>query len=501
MKKILNAASMQQCDRTTIDFYKMPSLVLMERAALEMYRVLEEKIRHDDNCCIVCGSGNNGGDGIALARLLHLAGYRVQILFAGNLEHMSIDCKKQMDIAKQYQVPCCFKDKTDLDNLLKKQDVIVDAIFGVGLCRRIEGDYCDLIERMNQINAYKVALDISSGISADDGQIMGTAFMADLTITVGYEKVGQHLYPGVDYTGELVCCEIGINDYSFLEHKPTAFILEKTDLTEIPKRKSSSNKGTYGKVLVIAGKQNMGGAAYFAAAAAYKTGCGLVKVFTEESNRQIVQTLIPEAILETYEEQRFRVELLKKSILWASVIICGPGLGTETVAGQIMEEVLKEKTKPVIIDADGLNILATMSQLKLGANFVLTPHIGEMSRLCKKSVSDIKKDPIKIATEYARNLNCNLVMKDARSIIVDVKQKVYINESGNSGMSTGGSGDVLSGIIGGLCAINMPPAKACAFGPYLHGLAGTNAVKIKNEYSLMASDLLEGLCVSMNEIE
>ncbi len=493
MKEILTASCMQQCDKTTIEYFGVPSLVLMERAALGMYEELIKRIDKNAQCAIVCGNGNNGGDGIALARLLHLAGYAVKIVFVGNPNHMSQDCKKQLDIAAKYKVPCKYDIEGDVRETLEHQDVIADAIFGVGLSREIQGNYQSVIRQMNEASGYKVALDIASGINADNGQIMGIAFRADLTITVAFEKIGQHLFPGADYTGELICREIGIDKNSFLNHKPSAYVLEQKDLHEIPERSSGSNKGTYGKVLVIAGKKNMAGAAYFSALAAYRTGCGLVKVFTEESNRQIIQTLVPEAVLETYREEKFRIEALKEALLWANVIICGPGLGTETVAGLIMEEVLKEKKKPVIIDADGLNVLSAMDDYSLGKNFILTPHLGEMSRLVGASISEIKKDLIMAARQYANSCGCNLVLKDAHSVIANSNGEIYLTISGNSGMSTGGSGDVLTGIIGGLCALKMPTDKACAFGSYLHGLCGTAAAKEKNEYSLIASDLIEGL--------
>ena len=280
---------MKNCDKNTIEFYKMSSDVLMERAALAVVKKIRQQGYDTTQVLVVCGTGNNGGDGVAVARILYEQGVSTRILLADASHAYSDGIKNQLAIAENYGVPILTEWEEAADTL------IVDAIFGIGLSRQIEGKTADLIRKINEKNVPVVAVDIASGISADNGAVLGCAVKADMTVTFAFKKLGQLLYPGADYTGKLFVCDIGITKKSWLEKKPSYFALEKEDLKKLPKRENRSNKGSYGKVLLIAGSPDMGGAAVFASAAAYASGCGLVKVVTAEENRTALLTKVPEA--------------------------------------------------------------------------------------------------------------------------------------------------------------------------------------------------------------
>ncbi len=497
MKYIVNSSEMKSCDKGTIEYYGVPSLVLMERAAMSVAEEIKDRCLKKASVLIVCGSGNNGGDGMAIGRLLHLDGYDVQVVFAGKDSSASEETRKQLAILEKYQIPLT----TSIPN--KKYDVIVDSLFGIGLCRGIEGNYYELIEHMNGMSGLKVAVDIASGINGDNGQIMGIAFKADITVTFAFRKVGHLLYPGAEYTGELVVKEIGIDNHGFLGKFPMIYSLDSEDVTTLPERPANANKGTFGKVLVIAGAVNMAGAACFSAKAAYRTGAGLVRVLTHQSNRVIVQSLVPEAVLTTYEES---TETEQKKILecidWASVIVLGPGLGQNHFSLLLVETVLKNAKVPCIVDADALNLIAKfhLSYESHKAPIIITPHVGEMSRLCRQSIDNIKKDPMHFARIYAAEHQVITVLKDARTITAIPDGRLYINRSGNCGMSTGGSGDVLTGIIAGLLCQGCSADKAASLGVYLHGLAGDAVAARLGQHSLMASDLIEGITLILKGI-
>lgn len=492
MKYLLNSSEMKACDTATIEYYGVPSAVLMERAALS---VVEEVLHHYPDAksfLSVCGSGNNGGDGLVIARLLFLKGFDVQIVFVGKREKATTETARQLAIAEKYEIPIVY----DLSEIAKQRfDVIFDSIFGIGLSREITGNYFSMIEQMNAMEGTKVAVDIASGVSADTGKVLGIAFRAELTVTFGFAKIGQILYPGAAWTGRLAVKDIGIDAYGFRGKLPECRCLTNEDLTLLPKRKSYSNKGTYGKVLVIAGTVNMAGAACFSASAAYRTGAGLVRVFTPEENRIIVQSALPEAVLTTYQRDALDEKQLLDVIDWASVIVVGPGLGTDETAGKIVSIVLKHANVPCVVDADALNLIAK-DQIPVHSDTtarILTPHLGEMARLCGRKISEIQDDLIGSASEYAQKQNVILTLKDARTVTAFPDGQIYLNCSGTNGMATGGSGDVLTGIIAGLLAQGVAPEVAASLGVYLHGLAGEKAAEQNGAYSMTARNLLDGI--------
>lgn len=489
MKYLLTSSEMKACDTATIEYYGVPSAVLMERAALSVVEEVLQRYPHANSFLAVCGSGNNGGDGIAIARLLFLKGFDVRIAFVGKREKATVETARQLSIAEKYGIPV-------LTELPKYScDVVFDSIFGIGLSREIAGTYYSMIETMNHMSGVKVAVDIASGVHADDGKILGIAFEADLTVTFGFAKIGQILYPGAEKTGILVVKDIGIDTYGFQGKLPDCAYLTMDDLSLLPKRKAYSNKGTYGKVLAVAGSVNMAGAACFCASAAYRTGAGLVRVFTPEENRIIVQNAIPEAVLTTYHTDAFDEKQLLDAIQWATAIVLGPGLGTDSLAGKIVRLVLENASVPCVIDADALNLIAR-EQIPICSDRgirILTPHLGEMARLCNKKISQIQDNLIKSAREYAEKQHVILTLKDARTVIALPDGKIYINCSGTNGMATGGSGDVLAGVIAGLLAQGNVAEQATPLGVYLHGLAGERAAEKTGTYSMLARNILEGI--------
>lgn len=516
MRYIVNSREMKLYDTNTTEQFFVPSIVLMERAAVAFVEELKNQDIDLTRTLVVCGSGNNGGDGYAIARLLKLSGHAVDVVAADGADtargKTNTGAKDRTSKAAggteanrlQKKIWQAYQNEimTEIPEG-KEYSAVIDAVFGVGLSRNVEGVYAGLIEQMNRLSGAKIAVDISSGISADNGAILGAAFRADLTITFAYEKLGTVLWPGNEYAGKVITKDIGIDERSFLDRKPAVAALEDCDLADHPARKSHSNKGTYGKLLVIAGSVGMSGAACLAARAAYCTGCGLVRVYTPEENRAVLQTQLPEAVLTTYPAKKIDAAALTEAVNWADVIVCGPGIGTADTASQIVKNVLKNASVPVLMDADALNVIAEDVNVLLRPHteLVVTPHLGEMSRLSGDLVSYIQNHLIEVAEEFARQYNVICVLKDEHTVTAVPYSQAYLNLSGNAGMATAGSGDVLSGVIGGLMAQGMPAEKAAPLGVYLHGRAGDAMRDVTGEWGLMASDLCEGLRIVLKQQE
>ncbi len=511
MQYIADADEAKKIDGVSIYKIGIPSFVLMERASLSVAECVCTFAKKEiDRILVVCGMGNNGGDGAACGRILAEAGFEVEILLLGQEEKASEEMKQQLFIARNLSVPVITTAKPS------EYTVIVDAVFGIGLSRDITGNYADWIQKINQAEAIVVAVDIPSGIDASSGKVLGTAVKADYTVTFGVNKRGLVLFPGMQYAGNVIVADIGFPKKAIEEVMPKAVSYEKEDILSLfPKRIPRSNKGSYGKTLVIAGSEQMSGAAFFAAAAAYRMGSGLVKIVTHENNRTMLQANLPEALLCTYDgtelssakEQETFVKRVSEEIEWATTIVIGPGLGKSEIAAFMLKQVYKVKNIPVLIDADGLNILAEFvrdgmvleetgdclepngSPLCLPENFVLTPHLKEMSRLIGKDTEQIKEDMVASCKAVSGPV---LALKDARTI-VSGGSRFYINQSGNNALAKGGSGDVLSGIIGGLLALKMPAFEAASLGVYLHGLTAEEYVKKRGFSSMLATDILEEL--------
>ena len=489
MQYIVTKKEMQAIEHYSIDKIGIPTAVLMERAAL----LLVEQITHfnttNGRILIVVEGGNNGGDGLAAARILLGMGYQVDITYIGEIARVSEQFELQRNILKRMGIRL----RKTIPN--KDYHIIVDGIFGVGLSRKIDGIQKKIIEHLNCMKGIKIAIDIPSGIDATTGAILGIAFQADYTVTFGLKKLGMFFSDGIDYCGKVICEDIGFPKNAIRQVKPQIYAYDPSDMDKLPIRYDNSNKGTYGKVAVIAGSKNMSGAAFLCGKAAYSTGAGLVKIYTHESNRTILQSQLPEAVMMTYADYEGALSCIEDAMKWATVIVVGPGLGVDTTSERMLYELLMNAEAPLVVDADALNILSDNIELleMTSASVVMTPHMKEMSRLIQKEVPEIIEKRFQIARQFAKKMEVTLVLKDAKSIVTNGDEQTYMNLGGNNGMSTGGSGDVLSGIIAGMIAGGLPLIEAAKMGTYVHCQAGDRAAEKKGKYAMLASDIISNI--------
>ena len=521
---VVSASEMKRYDANTIEKYHMPSLLLMERAALVTVEEIE-RARGTKSCraLVVAGCGNNGGDGLAVGRLLMLQGYEVACVLLGSEEKCTEETARQIAILREYGVrffSTMQESEYDIISAQEKQaarsgicfDIVIDAIFGVGLSRPVEGLYRDAIEWINQSGAYVCSVDIPSGVNADTGAVMGCAVRADLTVTYGFRKLGHLLYPGTEYAGVLACRRMGIDERSFLGEEPFWYTHVGRDSVLLPERRPDGNKGTFGKALLIVGNSRIAGAAMMAVKSTFRIGAGMVKAVTAAENKEALQQYVPEAMMLTYSEDVFTgdgsspekqedfMRELKEAESWADCILIGCGIGMGRQAQALLRFSISESNLPLIIDADGLNLLAQDKSLKetvaecagRGRTIILTPHLGEFARLYGCTTAHAKEHLTEYPRRLAGELRCIVVCKDARTVVVwhDGRQG-YVNMTGNAGMATAGSGDVLAGMITGLVAQGMSGADAAVTGVYFHGMAGDLAAQRETEVSMTAVDIID----------
>ena len=510
MEYLVTQAEMKQYDSNTITYLKIPSIVLMERAALvTAEQIRKEKGNGNFRVLVAAGCGNNGGDGFAVGRLLMLQGCSVDFVLFGAYEKCSRETTLQIDILTQYgckifdRIPEC------------EYDIVVDALFGIGLSREIEGIYKEAVNTINAKESYVCAIDIPSGVDADTGRILGCAVQADLTVTYGFYKAGEFLYPGAGYCGKIICGQMGIDERSFLGKKP--FWYTYTSLSDmcLMKRRPDGNKGTFGKALVIAGSDSICGAALLAARSVFKAGAGMVRVATSVKNRDTLQQALPEAMLTLYDMSLWKEkepdssfeEEFKKALEWADSILIGPGIGTGKEAEWMLSYCLKESGLSMVMDADALNLLAKQGILNLPhtrakRQIIITPHLGEFARLYGCTITEASDNITAYPKKLADKMNCIVVCKDARTVVMRPDaETAYINTAGNAGMATAGSGDVLAGVITGLLVQGMDAWEAAKSGVYLHSMAGDMAARRCGEHSMMATDIIEQIQELLKEIE
>lgn len=498
MQLWVNVAQMKAADQYTIQKLEVPSLELMEHAAQACVQVLEDEKVDLSHVCVVCGSGNNGGDGFAIARILQNNRYSVETFCVGNPEHYTEETQEQM-----HRLQECGGKITYGMPQEDSYSVIIDAVFGVGLSRKVEGRYRQVIEQMNRMRGTKFAVDIPSGLSATTGCILGCAFKADYTVTFQLKKIGLELSQGRTMAGRVIVPDIGISTDSICEDQEIVRTAGKDIYRKmLPDRPEDSNKGTYGRLLVIAGSKGMAGAAYLNAHAAYMTGAGLVRIYTSSDNREILQTLLPEAIITTYEE--YNKEELLSLLTWADSVCIGSGLGMSRLSEKILKTVIEYVKVPCLIDADGLNLLAEnknyLNQMA-ERRFVITPHMKEMSRLTGTPVEELKADRIQILKDFISRYRITCVLKDSRTLIASEEKGIRMNLTGNSAMAKAGSGDVLAGVISGWMVQGKEAEDAAELGTYIHGLSGDLAKFEKGVYSVMARDLIEYISKALMKLE
>lgn len=507
MKPVLTARQMLAADSAAIAA-GTPSPVLMERAARGVMKVLQAEFDTGGTVAVFCGPGNNGGDGFLLARLLARTGVRVAVCYpektSGGNAHPVADLSAMSEgAAREYQklppeIPVFFTPE-----FLNTETVsaAVDAMFGVGLSRPVSGRFADCVQALNAGGAPVLALDIPTGISADTGAVLGCAVTAAKTVAISHLKRGHLLFPGAEFCGELCVSDIGVR-----APDPAFYLSEPGDLAALPPRPVRSNKGTFGRVLVLGGSVGMSGAGYLAAKSAYRAGAGLVEIYAPLRNRAIYQTQLPEAVLTLYPEKSPCGEPLKKALARASSVALGMGISTSPAAGKLTEFTCREAPAalPLVIDADALNLLAAKPELLTLFNgrarkAIFTPHPGEMARLCKKSIADILKDPVGVALDFARAYGVVVVLKDAHTVVTD-GDTVFLNTAGNNGMATAGSGDVLAGIIAAFSAVCDDSLTAARLGVLAHAMAGDAAAERLGKHGVMASDIAKGLCAVLKSV-
>lgn len=490
MITINSASQMRSDDMLTIKEDGISSRILMERAA---YRALELLWQHFDTkrVLFLCGNGNNGGDGFAMARFFKEQGGNALVCYAGafsgkqpDTAAMSADCALQYVLlppeVSVSEFPC-------LDGVT----AVVDALLGIGISRPVTGRYLEIINAVNAARLPVLSIDIPSGICADNGRIMGAAIRASETIAIGTYKYGHLLYPGVQYCGKLTVADIGIK-----LHSKDAALLEKSDLQQLPKRPRRSHKGTFGRVLVIGGSVQMSGAAHLAAKAAYRAGAGLVEMYVPEENRMLHQISLPEAIVTTYDKNN-PVGMLEVSLRRADTVVIGMGLGVCDTCAALTAAAIAHTERTLVLDADALNVIGKREDLQAWvrarkAPTILTPHLAEAARLLDCSVTDVAADLPLASVALAKKYSAAVALKDAHTVITD-GEKLYFNTHGSSAMATGGSGDVLAGIIAALAVRNDATA-AASLGVLTHALAGEAAAKKYGEHGTMASDIADCVC-------
>lgn len=505
MEVLLDAAQAKELDRYTTETFGLSSLVLMERAAYETAACIRRLPEGRRRVFCLAGTGNNGADGLAVLRILTQWGYEAAALVVGDRRKATKEWLVQYDLLKKLGVePVFAKENADV---LPGFDFYVDALFGIGLKREIGGIFRQAIEAFMEAAGKEkstvVAVDICSGIDAASGKVLGAAVRADITVTFGFRRLGQYLYPGAAYSGQICAADIGLAPLAMALEGPFVRLTDKkTAVSQLAVRDPSGNKGTFGRVFVLAGSKEMTGAACFCAEAAYRSGAGLVTAAVPEESRVILQERLPEAVLYIRKKEQSR-ENLKKALARARAIVAGPGLGQGEEARESFECILSEhKEIPLVIDADGLNLLAQMEPYPLSEQVILTPHPGELARLLGMSMEELAEmGQIKAARLLGQRWGCTVVCKDARTLVCTLNQELYYNASGNDGMATGGSGDILAGVIGGLLAQGYRAKEAAVLGVYLHGLAGDRAASRKGRHGMLAGDILAALPEAFREIE
>ncbi|MBB5021596.1 NAD(P)H-hydrate dehydratase [Desulfurispira natronophila] len=481
--RILNAQQMAQMDRYTIHELGVPGLLLMENAGMAVVRAITERVRPHQALAILCGKGNNGGDGYVIARLLYLQGYAVTIFHAGRPS--TDDSRLNYDIAQRLRIPVMPLEAFEPQCFF----AVVDALFGTGLERPIEGVFASAVEAANGV-ALRFAVDIPSGVCGTTGRLLGTAFNAHFTVTMEYPKRGHYLYPGANLRGELLVAPIGISSHAL---PPEAPHLVDQLRGALPRRNGDSHKGTFGHLLCVGGTVGKAGAIRLGAKAAMETGCGLVSV---ASNHQVVQSLqfaepeIMSVIVPCYDS------LLPEGDSASHVLehpydamVIGPGGGRHSRLVQFYWEVIQGASCPVVIDADALycededrnDILEAIIRRSNGT--VLTPHPKEFERLTGTPLPELESCKLDIAREWALKLGCTLVLKGARTTVAWSNGDVYLLDCPNAALAKGGSGDVLAGIIGSLLAQGMDADRAALEGCKLHALAGQIMSQRHGSYS------------------
>ncbi|RJQ13883.1 MAG: NAD(P)H-hydrate dehydratase [Nitrospiraceae bacterium] len=533
MLKVVTAQEMQHIDRVTIEKYGIAGAVLMERAGLAVvskinelfFQSTEQRTKNTDRKTIVlCGGGNNGGDGLVVARILHNQGWDAEVFLTENPKELKGDAKINYNTAVRFGVKI-FPVERFLTNpypLTPNPCLIVDALLGTGLNKEVRPPLSDVINKVNDLSLPVISLDVPSGISSDTGQTMGCAVRANATVTFGLPKRGHLLYPGAEHTGKLYIEDIGFPRQLIVSDKVKINIPTKEDICNmLPQRPKYSHKGTYGHVLLVGGSKGKTGAALMAARACLRAGAGLVTIGLPETLVTSFQSRVTEEmILPLPDKGNGTLSCKASETIFrflekrANVLAVGPGLSSDEEISKLVCTIIAESKVPAVIDADGLNAISGKTGIlkKSASPVILTPHAGEMARLIRgargKSIrseiraqldsegqgaKEIERDRINTVLSFSKQTKTCLVLKGAPTIIATPAGEAFINPTGNPGMATAGTGDVLTGMIAALLAQGLTPQGAAVLGVYMHGLTGDIAARTKGEHSLIASDMINAI--------
>ncbi len=480
---LYRASQVRELDRIAIKEISIPGICLMERAGCAAFEVLKARWPKARRITVLCGTGNNGGDGYVLARLAYLAGYGVTVLQIGDTAKL----KGEARIAFEAMTAVGLLTQVFTDKKLSIVDVVVDALFGTGLDREVSGTWREVIEALNRCTCPILSVDIPSGLHADTGTVLGVAVRADVTVSFIGLKQGLFTGAGPDYCGSVYFDDLQVPSTIYKSVKNTVIRLDYEVLkTALVKRSRIAHKGTFGHVLVIGGDSGMIGAVRLAAEAAARVGAGLVSVATRTAHAALISLTRPEIMSHGVDTAEQLGPLLNK----ANVIVIGPGLG-QSIWARAMLEAIKKLQKPVVVDADALNLLAKLP-FRL-PNSVLTPHPGEAARLLEMSTAEIQADRFAAVRALQLRFGGVCVLKGAGSLVASSDGQVGVCIAGNPGMACGGMGDLLTGVIAGLLAQGFSSTEAANLGVCLHGRAGDRAAREGGERGLLPSDLLPWL--------
>jgi len=478
--KLYRAEQVRAMDQYAIQQLGISGTVLMERAGAAAFRVLQQRWPQAKTITIVCGTGNNGGDGFVVARLAAEAGLIVRVLMAGDINRLQGDALAASQRLLSVEIePCPFE-----PGLLAHCDVLVDAMLGTGLQGPVEGERAEIITQMNQTGLPVLALDIPSGLNADSGDVQGIAIKATATITFIGNKRGLYTGQAVDYCGVVFFDSLSVPESVYAQQDVSAQLICYDDYKSLlAPRPRVAHKGHFGHVLIIGGESGYTGAARMAGEAAARVGAGLVSIGTRASHAAYLNAGRPELMVHGLVDEATFHRLAER----VNVIAIGPGLGQENW-GQHMLKLAMESGIPLVVDADALNILSQAPQQN--SQWILTPHCGEASRMLGQSTQEIERDRYAIAASLQQTYGGIAVLKGAGSLIAGPEGPIAVCRGGNPGMASGGMGDVLTGIITGLLAQGIPLQEAAHLGVCLHAAAGDAAAKAAGERGLLASDLM-----------
>ncbi|MDF0676008.1 MAG: NAD(P)H-hydrate dehydratase [Nitrospira sp.] len=506
MTKIITAAQMQELDRRTISEAHIPAATLMERAGSGVVSCLEQRLGplRGKTVTVVCGKGNNGGDGFVAARLLRRRHANVRVLAMAPISELSRDAAtmyRQFVRGAGKSSVRLYTSKAQTQALFQDSDILVDALLGTGLSSAVTGRYAETIDSINETDRPVVAVDLPSGLHADTGTILGRAVRTSLTVTFGLPKLGLYQSDGIDLAGEVAIVDIGIPPaYIDAVESRTTLITEHDVRTYLPRRQPSNHKGSFGHAGIIAGSVGKTGAAAMAARAALRVGAGLVTVAIPTSVNDILEAKLLEAMTVPMPETKARtfartaLDRLVAFMTARTAIAIGPGLSTHPETVELVQGLTKQLDRPAVLDADALNALTGRTALLASCKTppIITPHPGEMARLeADATPQTVNSDRIGTASRFARERGLFVVLKGARTVVARPDGAVAICPTGNPGMATAGTGDVLTGMVVGLLAQGLATWEAACAATYLHGAAGDLAAAKMGQAGLIAGDVIE----------